>query len=239
MNATTYNTITATLAIGVLVALVVMIVSFIAMIFRWKTSKRRGHVIRLLVAIATIPCLIGIQQAILWMVFLPALGRQQMAAINAARADNLTKTSVVQVGDPAPQFSVKTADGDEFSMSDAAGDVVLINFFAPWCGPCRMELPHIENIWAARKNDRHFRLLVIGREETTESVREYRVKNGFSFPIAADPDRAVYSLFAHESIPRTLVVSRGGLVVYSKAGFYEADLDELNAVLDAQSADLP
>jgi hypothetical protein len=79
-------------------------------------------------------------------------------------------------------------------------------------------------------------MLIIGREETTESVIDYRDKNGFSFPIAADPDRAVYSLFARESIPRTVVVSPGGRIAYSKAGFYEDDLDELKAVLREQLA---
>jgi peroxiredoxin len=141
----------------------------------------------------------------------------------------------VGVGDRVPQFSLTTADGNEFSLPDD-DKVTLINFFATWCGPCQIELPHIEQIWAANKNDGHFRMLVIGREETTESVREYRDKNGFSFPIAADPDRAVYSLFAEESIPRTLVVSPNGRIVYSKAGFYEDDLVELKAVLREQFA---
>lgn len=144
----------------------------------------------------------------------------------------------MHVGDPAPDFSVATADGDRFSLKDAKGDVILINFFATWCGPCRLELPHLEHIWAEKKDNESFRLLVIGREESIESVREFRDKNGFSFPIAADPDRAVYSLFAKESIPRTLVVSPDGFVVYSNLGFDEDDFDELNAVLEAQLADL-
>ena len=77
---------------------------------------------------------------------------------------------------------------------------------------------------------------MIGREETAESVQEYRKNKGFSFPIAADPDRAVYSLFANESIPRTIVVSSDGTVVYSRAGFHEQDLTELNAILDKHLA---
>jgi peroxiredoxin len=206
------------------------------MIVRWKTAQRRRHVIRLLLALAAIPCLIGIQQAALWWVYLPALGRQKLAEFNAARAEQLAATSLVYVGDPAPQFSLTTAEGAEFSMADAAGDVVVINFFATWCGPCQVELPHIQQIWDARRTDDHFRLLVIGREETNDSVRQFRDEKGFSFPIAADPDRTVYSLFAEESIPRTLVVSPDGVIVYSKAGFMEEDLDELNAVLEEQLA---
>jgi peroxiredoxin len=237
MSTSTYNTVTAALATGVLIAFVVMVISLIAIIVRWKTPKRRGHGIRLLVALAAISCLIGIQQAILWLVFLPALGRQQMMKVNAARAEKLAETSVVRVGDTAPQFSLTTADGDEFSLPNQ-GSIILINFFATWCGPCQIELPHVEQIWTANKNNARFRLLVIGREETMETVRDYRNKNGFSFPIAPDPDRSVYSLFANESIPRTLVVSPDGQIVYSKAGFMKEDLVELNAVLEKQLAGL-
>ena len=235
MSVFTYNTITAALLIGVVTAFVVMVVSLIRMIVRWNKPNRRRHVIRVFVAIAAIPCLIGMQQAILRLVFLPSLGRQQMAKVNLAREERLADTSLVRVGDPVPQFSLTTADGNEFSFPD--GDkVTLINFFATWCGPCQIELPHIERIWEANKSNGHFRMLIIGREETTESVREYRDKNGFSFPIAADPDRAIYSLFAKELIPRTLVVSPDGRIVYSKAGFSEDDLDELKAVLREQFA---
>lgn len=232
-----FNAISLILLIGVVTAFVVMAASLIATIVQWKTPKRRRHVIRVLFAVAAIPCLIGIQQSIQWLIFLPTLGRLQMAEINAARAKRLVETSVVQVGETAPEFSLLTADGDEFSLP-ADGDVFLIIFFATWCGPCQKELPHIEQIWRANNDDGRFRLLVIGREETTETVRQYRDKNGFSFPIAADPDRAVYSLFAKKSIPRTLVVSPDGRIVYSKAGFYEEDLGELNLVLDEQLASI-
>lgn len=233
MSPTAYNTITMVLAAAVLIALGVALYSFVFMLVRWKTPKRRRHAIRLILAIIAVPCLAGIQYSVLFFVFLPALGRQQMAEINAARAEHLAKTSITLVGDSVPQFSLTTADGDEFSLPEN-GKVILINFFATWCGPCQLELPHIERIWEANKNDEHFRLLVIGREETTDSVREYRDKNGFTFPIAADPDRSVYSLFANESIPRTMIVSPDGRIVYSKAGFYEDDLNELNAVLQEQ-----
>ena len=73
-------------------------------------------------------------------------------------------------------------DDKEFSMSEARGDVVLINFFATWCGPCRMELPHIQQIWEERKDNPRFRLLVIGREETMETVKQFCEENGFTFP---------------------------------------------------------
>lgn len=223
------------LLIGVVTAFVVAVTSLIATIVRWKSANRGRHVFRMSISLAAIPLLIATQQAVQWLVFLPDVGRQHLAENNAVREKRLADTSLVRVGDPVPQFSLLTADGNVFSCPD--GDkVTLINFFATWCGPCQIELPHIERIWLAHENDEHFRMLVIGREETTVSVREYRDKNGFSFPIAADPDRAVYSLFAKELIPRTLVVSPDGRIVYSKAGFSEEDVDELNDTLRQQFA---
>ena len=133
-----------------------------------------------------------------------------------------------------PDFTLADADGSTFSMVEAKGKVVLINFFATWCGPCLSELPHIERIWADYRDPKKFQLLVIGREESMESVRDFRSKNGYSFPIAADPDRRVYSLFAKESIPRTVVVSPDGTIVYSAAGFNERDLEQLRSVLNQQ-----
>jgi peroxiredoxin len=235
MSVFAYNTMTMILGAAVLIALGVALYSFVFMLVRWKTPKRRRHIVRLILALVAISFAAGIQYSVLFFIFLPALGRQQMAEINAATAENLAETSVLQVGDSAPQFSLTTADGDDFSLP-VGGKVILINFFATWCGPCQIELPHLERIWVANKSNEHFRVLIIGREETTESVREYRDKNDFSFPIAADPDRAVYSLFAKESIPRTLVVSPEGRIVYSKSGFNENDLDELKAVLREQFA---
>ena len=84
-----YNTITESLLIGVLIALVIALFSLVAMIFRWRTPRRRRHLIRLLVSLAAVPCFIGIQQGILRLVVLPAIGRQMTARYNEARAARL------------------------------------------------------------------------------------------------------------------------------------------------------
>lgn len=230
MTASTYNLITTALGIGVLLAFVLLLVSLMGTIIRWKSPQRRGHLKRFLISLAAIPGLIGIHQAILWLVFLPALGRAKMAEVNAAREQRLSDTSLVGVGDVAPQFSLTTIDGEELSLPEP-GELVLINFFATWCGPCLKELPQIEKIWLENRTRKRFRLVVIGREESSQSVRDFREQQGYSFPMAPDPERAIYSLFATELIPRTIVVSPAGKIVYFKTGFHEEDLIELRRVL--------
>ncbi len=221
------------LNIALVIAVVVTVLSAIGLFVHWKTPKRRGHAMRLVFAIAAVPCIYGVHFAHLFLIVLPDIGRQQRAEYNARRTEQLAATTHIHIGDIAPPFSLTTVDGEEFLLPDH-GKVILINFFATWCGPCQLELPHIEQIWAQHKDDEDFRLLVIGREETPDTAQQYRSENGFSFPIAADPNREVYSLFADELIPRTLVVSPDGRVVYSKAGFDENDLDELHSVVQQQ-----
>jgi len=99
MSSTAYNAMTMALGATVLIALGVALYSFVFMLVRWKTPMRRRHAIRLILAIIAVPCLAGIQYSVLFFVFLPALGRQQMAEINAMRAEQLATTSVTQVGD--------------------------------------------------------------------------------------------------------------------------------------------
>lgn len=239
MSGESYNTILYAVTAGVMLALVVFVFSFGMMILRWKTDKRRGHVIRLLASIAGIVMLAATLYVVQIWIFLPSLARKQLAEYEAAQAKLLADSSVVHKGDPAPDFSLTTINGEEFSLADARGDVVLINFFATWCGPCRMELPHVQQIWEERKQNPHFRLLVIGREETKEKVQQFCVANHFTFPAAPDAEGKVYFKYAHEYIPRTLLVSPEGKIICSQMGFDEQDLQELRELLDQQLAQIP
>lgn len=232
MSTTTYVAISALCGIGILTAVALVIGSFIGMIARWKSAKRRGHVIRLLLAMLVIPCLYGTQRIILWQVYLPELGRQHDARVLADHAPEVGETSLVRVGDFAPNFSLTTADGDEFVLAEARGKVVLINFFGTSCAPCQFELPHIDQIWSERKQSNRFELLVIGDGESLESVREFRAKHGFTFPVAADPDHSVFSLFATGAIPQTYILSDDGLCVYNQTGYSDEVIDRVNAILD-------
>jgi len=150
--------------------------------------------------------------------------------ISAEDHTNLPGT-LTQIGDPAPDFRIMNLEGTAIDMVDLRGKVIVLNFFATWCGPCQMELPHLETIWNEFRNDDDFQMLVVGREESKDSIKSFQQKYGFTFPLASDPDRSIYNKFASQSIPRTYLISRQGIIVYQFAGYYEEEISKLKRLL--------
>ncbi|MBI1249419.1 redoxin domain-containing protein [bacterium] len=219
-----------------LTALCVFFASLFLMFLRWNTSARRRHAIRAAVsflAILLIPA--GFYAYVFW-VFLPAIAREQMDAMQRDKEKKYAESSHVFVGDMAPEFSATTLDGQSFSISEAQGKVVLINFFATWCGPCQMELPGLKQIYATHSTDPHFRMLMIGREETELALAVFAKEHDISIPVAADPQRVIYDQFADAYIPRNIIISADGKVLFSRIGYSEEDLQEMADLIDRELA---
>jgi len=161
---------------------------------------------------------------VLFRVYLPAAGPDP-----AYKPGTLT-----HLGSPAPDFSLKTLEGTPFQLTEQRGNVVLLNFFATWCGPCQAELPHLQRIWTQFRVNQAFRMLVMGREETAETVGAFRAKHGFTFPLAADPDGSTFRRFASELIPRTYLIARDGTILYQSTGYYKTELAKLETLIAAE-----
>ena len=144
--------------------------------------------------------------------------------------------TLTHVGDRAPDFTLTTIEGTPFHTADLRGRVIVLTFFATWCGPCNMEMPHLEAVWNEFRDNDDFRMLVVGREETDASVKAFQEKHGFTFPTASDPKGAVFHKFASQSIPRTYLISRQGTIVYQWTGFYEAEIAKLKKLLSKELA---
>ena len=139
-------------------------------------------------------------------------------------------TTVTAVGQTVPEFSYMTDTGKQLSIRDMQGRVVLINFFATWCPPCKKEMPELEKIWQELK-DKEFYLLSIGREETMKTVRDFKKEWKLSFPMAPDPQRKIYSKFATQTIPRNVLLDEDGTIIYQSEGYTEAEFMHMLALI--------
>ncbi|HKJ25342.1 MAG TPA: TlpA disulfide reductase family protein, partial [Myxococcota bacterium] len=118
----------------------------------------------------------------------------------------------VERGSVAPAFTLERLDGTPVSLSDLRGHVVLINFWATWCEPCRQEMPAMERLYEAHR-DEGFELLAISVGEEAEPVRAFRDEVGMTFPVLLDPDRVASQAYQTYRFPESFLVDAQGVVV--------------------------
>ncbi|NEW83234.1 MAG: TlpA family protein disulfide reductase [Mariniphaga sp.] len=134
-----------------------------------------------------------------------------------------------------PSFKFEISKGKVVSITDYKGKIVLINFFATWCGPCRRELPLVqEQIWNKHKDNPKFAMLTFGREHSWEEVLKFGKDLNFSFPLVPDLKRKVFGLFASEGIPRSFLIDETGKIIYLSQGFDEVHFTELKNLIDSK-----
>ena len=149
----------------------------------------------------------------------PAPGGSGGEAGGASGADGL-------VGLEAPAIELETLDGESFKLEDQTAKVVVIDFWATWCGPCRRGLPMLEKFhtWA-KDNDKSVAVYAVNVQEGADMVREYWQKEGFTLPVLMDAEGSVAQAYRVQGIPQTVVIS-GGKVAHVHVGL-SPQLDQM------------
>ncbi len=114
-------------------------------------------------------------------------------------------------GQPAPDFSVPLLDGSAFRLSDHRGQAIWINFWATWCPPCRAEMPDIQEVYTAYR-DQGLRVVALSIGEARGDVQAYVNKTGLTFDIGLDSDTSVSAQYRIVGIPTHFFVDRDGVL---------------------------
>lgn len=135
--------------------------------------------------------------------------------------------------DSAPDFTLKSASGANLKLSEFRGEVVLVNFWASWCGPCRQEMPLLSELHEQYR-DLGFTVLGVNVEEDTRKARKLLEDAPVSFPVLFDSDSVVSREYDVVAMPSTVLVDRNGKLRYLHKGYKPG----LEAVYQQQVRDL-
>lgn len=153
------------------------------------------------------------------------------APAKSEEEEDVEKTTLINVGDTAPDFTVTMLDGRQIKLSELRGNVVMLCFWATWCPPCRQELSHLQADVIDKYQGKKLVVLPISRGEKRDVVEKFIIDNGYKFGVGLDTDRKIYDQYASNYIPRTFIINKQGKVVYRTAGYDEEVAKQVNAAI--------
>jgi peroxiredoxin len=133
----------------------------------------------------------------------------------------------------APDFTLHTMNGPNMRLQEQRGRVVMVNFWATWCGPCRQEMPQLNRLYE-KYHAAGFVLLGVNVDDDQRKAAEVAAKLGVTFPVLLDSDKIVSKLYDLSTMPSTVIIDRDGKVRYVHRGYltgyedsYEKQIREL------------
>lgn len=153
---------------------------------------------------------------------------QAEAIAREARARKITANRLNMV---AKDFTITGLDGNLVSLSDLLGKVVVLNFWATWCPPCRKEMPVLEDLWHQYGDSEDVMFLIVSVDQDSKKVQPYISENGYTFPVFYGS--ATAQLYNIISIPTTLVIDKQGVVQFKHTGYRPEIRDLLTWEIEA------
>jgi len=128
-------------------------------------------------------------------------------------------------GADAPAFQLNSSLGKPVALSDLKGQVVLVNFWASWCGPCRQEMPILDQLFRSYQ-PAGFTLIGVNVEPNAADAEKFLKGTPVSFPILFDPTSSVSMLYQVSGMPSTVIIDRNGKIRYVHHGYKPGDEGE-------------
>ncbi|WP_341888353.1 TlpA disulfide reductase family protein [Variovorax sp. YR752] len=120
----------------------------------------------------------------------------------------------------APDFTLRTTAGGNLRLQEQRGQVVMVNFWATWCGPCKIEMPHLNRLYTKYRAS-GFQLLGVNIDDDPRNAVATATKLGVSFPVLLDGDKRVSKLYDLSTMPTTLIIDRDGRLRHLHRGYRE------------------
>jgi peroxiredoxin len=125
------------------------------------------------------------------------------------------------MGSKAPNFTLKNLNGEDVSLSQYRGKKVILNFWASWCTPCKIELPHFQSVWDKYNPGADFVILTVAGSQSEESViRDFIASGKYTFPVCLDPGEEAFNRYDLTSIPKTYFIDKGGVIRRIQQGMF-------------------
>lgn len=149
-------------------------------------------------------------------ILLATVGLIGNKSVELTTNNNEGSALVPAIGSPAPDFELSELEGGTIKLSDLRDKVVVINFWATWCGPCAYEMPYFQKFYA--RNASKFELLAVNNQETVEQITPFVSELKLTYPILLDKDAEVTRLYQVIGFPTTIFIDHSGIIKFLHVG---------------------
>jgi peroxiredoxin len=157
----------------------------------------------------------------------------QLLTGTALAAAAMATPAAITPSTAAPDFALRSLEGPNLRLQEQRGRVVMVNFWATWCGPCRIEMPHLARLYEKYRAS-GFQLFGVNIDEDPRQAATVATKLGLHFPVLLDTEKRVSKLYDLSTMPSTVLIDRNGRVRYIHRGYrdgyedtYEKQIREL------------